>query len=73
MGDHLQTEAVVAIFISSQIIFSPLPFFLAGVTTYEEDVFLKSYTILDARLQLMWIGQYWYCTRVISHCTHLVH
>ena len=46
MGDH--TEAIVPIFILSQI------FFRHG---HGEDEFKKSYTILDARLQLMWIGR----------------
>ena len=63
MGDH--TEAIVPIFILSQI------FFCHG---HEKDEFLRSYTVLDAWLQLMWImGGCWYCAWVISHCMHLVY
>ena len=55
MGDHLQSETgVVPIFILSQIFFRHYHSFSL---VSKQDVFLKSYTILDARLQLMWIGR----------------
>ena len=49
-ADHLQTEAVVLIFILSQIFFQPLPSFFASVKTQEKIASLN--TILDTPLQL---------------------
>ena len=63
MGEHLQTEAVVLIFILVQFFFRHYNSF-SLVSKLKKKMHEKK-IILSCRC--------WYCTRVISHCMHLVH